>query len=219
MLAFLVELAVIATLSFHSAGSLPAGTQQQAPSGPPTIERFPGLVVTEEPEAVDMPGRLAQVDAAIRCRIEFSEVIAVPDPNSVPSGADPKVGAPFPVTQHTVTVLEVIKPDLKVPAAGGSLMVAQPVGTVDWKGYKVKVVAGKFRPFAAGEEYVLLLEWNAGLSMYYATANDSFRLAHGVVDTPGDAEYTRKQAGAEVAAFMRHLRTAAAAAAQKRNLP
>lgn len=82
MLPFLVELAVIATLSFHAAGSIPAGTQQQAPSGPPTIGRFPGLVVTEEPEAVDMPGRLAQVDAAIRCRIEFSEVIAVSDPNA-----------------------------------------------------------------------------------------------------------------------------------------
>jgi len=160
-----------------------------------------------------LTGRLAQVDAAIRCRIERTSTRVIR--NSVPVGVDPALGAE-PVTEHTVTLLEILKADPKFPATSSEMTVSQPVGLAVIDDAIVEKVNGAFRVFTVGEEYVLFLKWDSVLGEFQVINEaDAFLLKDGVVATSSGWPHSRGHQGVPVPQFLAHVREAAKAAASR----
>jgi len=160
-----------------------------------------------------LAGRLAQVDAAIRCRIERTSTRVIR--NSVPVGVDPALGAE-PVTEHTVALLEILKPGPKCPVTSSEMTLSQPVGHALIDGVVVSKENGAFRVFAVGEEYVLFLKWDSVLGEFQViNGADAFLLADGVVATSWGWPHSRGEQGIPVPQFLAHVREAAKAAASR----
>jgi hypothetical protein len=160
-----------------------------------------------------LAARLAQVDAAIRCRVERSSTRAIQ--NSVPVGVNPALGAE-PVTEHTVTLLEILKVGPKLPVTSSEMTIFQPVGAALIDGVNVVKEHGTFRAFAVGEEYVLFLKWDSVLGEFEVNNGaDAFLLRDGAVATSGDWPHSRGEQGIPVPQFLAHVREAAKAAASR----
>jgi hypothetical protein len=153
--------------------------------------------------------RFGQVDAAVRCRIERSQVRVVQPPDT-PDTVDPAL-AGHPETEHTVTVLEILKDNPKLAGVGFTMPVLQPVGTAVVNGVRLVKDGCPFRPFAQGEEYVLLLTWNAARAGFTVSAADTFLMTGAAVTTPGNAPYAAAQKGVLAPEFLARVRAAATA--------
>jgi hypothetical protein len=154
--------------------------------------------------------RLSQVDAAVRCRIERSDVRVIQ--KEVPVGVDPIYGSE-PETDHTVTVLELFKGNIRLPVLGFTTTIGQPIGTAVVNGTNIVRDGEKFRPFLAGEEYVLFLTWNAARAQFEVQKPaDAFLLTGGVVTTSQSWPYSRGQSGAMVPEFLGRIRSASTVA-------
>jgi len=141
----------------------------------PTPAQVTQIVDTLMPSDKTLSARLRSVDTVIRCRVESSQALTIPMPyvDVLPPGADPLTEAPEVVTEHSVTVLEVFKRDVRL-SVGSRMPVLQQAGTAMWNGYSI-TVEGPFKTLLqVGAEYVLFLNGNTSLfwvSPYYAYRN------------------------------------------------
>ena len=154
--------------------------------------------------------RLAQVDAAIRCRVERNSTRVIQE--SVPVGVNRALSAE-PVTEHTVILLEIFKTSPKLPVGNSEMTILQPVGAALIDGVDVVKEHGTFRAFAIGQEYVLFLKWDSVLGEFEVnTSADAFLLTGGSVATSEDWPHSRGEQGIPVSQFLAHVREAAKAA-------
>ena len=187
-----------------SVGVLTIGDVHAQRSDGKTRRIYLDQVIPDAPRTLG--GRLRQVDAAIRCRIEHSDVRVVH--NEVPPGIDPSVGVE-PATEHVVTVLEVFKAHPQVPAVGLTTTIRQPVGTVVVDGITIIKTDGTVRVFQSGDEYVLFVRWNAAEDAFEVqNAGDVFQLTGGGV-AASPWPYARDVQGIPIAEFLARMRTAA----------
>jgi hypothetical protein len=168
-----------------------------------------------EPEASDLTERLRQVDAAIVCRVRFSEVRAVrqrPDLNtqSWQSRATVFGGIPLITTESVVTVLEVLKGHPQMAPKNSVIRVMQPMGTTEWNGYTMTRRDGQAKGLEAGAEYVLMLKLQQDSNQFMVYGNDLFRVSNGEVETPSRTRYGVAESGKSSDEFLAKIRAAAA---------
>jgi hypothetical protein len=197
-------LAAVLLVAGAVAGAQTETKQASAPQEPITI--YKDEVLTE-PQPKDVMDRVAQVDAVVRCRIDKSEVTVFADSNP-PPGLDPLLATDV-MTEHAVTVLEVIKRAQEVPSVRSPLVVLQQAGAATVKGRLIQNPPGVFPPFVRGEEYVLFLNWNARLDHYVVAASDAFLISGESISTPGHKQYAAHEASASASEFLGRLRAAA----------
>jgi hypothetical protein len=147
--------------------------------------------------------RVTQVDAIVRGRTQLFNVRAVRR-SDLPPGVDPKYGLDV-YTDHTVTVLEVLKGDPRLPASG-QLQVAQAVGEAVVDGVRVRRKDDTFQQFVPGEEYVFFLRWDPSKERFRVLSSDAFRLADGKVESQGHATYAKQSSGITKSEFLTQLR-------------
>ena len=153
--------------------------------------------------------RLSQVAAAVYCEIRAAKPFLVPpvyQRHEELADADPTMNAPGVATSHDVTLLDVLRSNGRVPAAGRTLTIVQPAGTTTWNGRMITVDAGFDHIFVPGERYVLLLKWNPSTGLFSVTPFDVFQVQNGIVKTNGLSPYARGFSGSSLEALLTAIR-------------
>jgi hypothetical protein len=158
--------------------------------------------------AKDLPERMTQVDAVIRCRIAASQTNTAQRKPSIGMTSVPDDLPPDVFTESTVNLLEIIKSNPQLPAVGGAVQVVQPFGTTTWKGHKLVKKDGSAKIFNHGEEYVLFLNWNPNTNVFFVIADDTFRIVAGHVESPSEAKYAVLSKGLAAPEFISAVRAA-----------
>src|SRR5262245_6533182 len=186
---YINALCMFATLLCGIAFAATVAAQQ--PSKVPDSQTIEIVTDSMEPPAKDLADRVGQLDAAIVARVNFSEVIAEPNPHPhpVPYGA-----VPWVTSEAVVTILEVLKANPRLPGVNSTIRISQPLGSTTWNGKTVVRRDGKGNALEPGGEYVVLLRVSP-TGQFVLLANDTFRVSSGTVETPSEAKYALGQAG------------------------
>jgi hypothetical protein len=189
--------------------ALAATTEAAAQSKPPLTRKLPTETVDIHEDEIlpaqptTLSERVMQVDAIVRGRVQLFNVRSIRKVD-LPPGVDPKYGLDV-YTDHSVTVLEVLKADPRLPASG-RLQVAQAVGEAVVDGVRVRRKNDTFQQFAPGDEYVFFLRWDPSRERFRVLASDAFRLVDGKVESQGHAGYAKQSSGITKADFLTQLR-------------
>jgi hypothetical protein len=203
MTAELHNLMVASIVSLAATASAPQTPASQTPITIHTDE------IVLPSQAQTLAQRLKQVDASVRVRIERSQAVAAQ--KTVPAGVDP-IFRNEPEMQYAITVLEVLKDNGRLPVTGFTTTVVQPAGSIVVDGRRIDKDIDRFRLFSPGEEYVLLLEWDAARGAFAVKKpSDAFLVSGSKVVVTGRAPYADAQAGILVPEFLARMRAAASA--------